>query len=159
MPTPAPTIRELTVPEMHALLRAERVGRVAFEWREHVDVQPIHYVFDGEAIYARTSPGSKLTALRHSPWVAFEVDDVRDTYEWRSVVAHGTAYVLRGGGTAAQRETYRRAVELLRAIEPDALTADDPVRHRDVLLRIAVDRLTGRAARRPAPRVVPRSRG
>ena len=142
-----PTFRELTVPEMHALLREQRVGRIAYAWREHVDVQPIHFVFDGEALYARTSPGTKLLALRHSPWVAFEVDDVRDTYEWRSVVVHGTVYALRAsGGTATQRESHRRAVSLLRAIEPDALTAADPVRGRDVVLRLDVDRMTGRTA-------------
>ncbi|AHG89357.1 Pyridoxamine 5'-phosphate oxidase-related protein [Gemmatirosa kalamazoonensis] len=141
-----PRFRELTPVEMRALLGEQRVGRLAFAWRGHVDVRPIHYVFDGAAIYLRTAPGTKLLALRHSPWVAFEVDDVRDTYDWRSVVVHGTVYAVRARGTAAQRALRRRAVDLLRAIEPDALTADDPVRGRDVVLRLDIDRMTGRIA-------------
>lgn len=145
-PPKRPTIRDLRVDEMHGMLRGHRVGRIAYVWHDHVDVQPIHYVFDGGAIFARTSAGSKLLALRHSPWVAFEVDDVRDTYDWRSVVVHGTVYAVRARGTAAQRAVYRRAVDLLRAIEPDALTAEDPVRGRDVVLRLDVDRMTGRMA-------------
>ena len=144
--TRRPSFRELTPREMRGLLGEQRVGRLAFVWRDHVDVQPIHYAFDGEAIYLRTALGSKLIALRHSPWVAFEVDDVRDTYDWRSVVVHGTVYALRARGTAAHRALYRHAVDLLRVIEPDALTADDPVRARDVVLRLDVDRMTGRTA-------------
>ena len=140
------SFRELTPREMRALLGEQRVGRLAFAWRDHVDVQPIHYAFDGEAIYLRTAPGAKLAALRHSPWVAFEVDEVRDTYDWRSVVVHGTVYALRARGTAAQRALFRRALDLLRTIEPDALTADDPVRGRDVVLRLDIDRMTGRTA-------------
>ena len=146
-PPKRPTIRDLRVDEMHGMLRGHRVGRIAYVWHDHVDVQPIHYVFDGGAIFARTSAGSKLLALRHSPWVAFEVDEVRDTYDWRSVVAHGTVYVMRRGGSAMERTSYRRAVELLRDIEPHTLTVADPVAWRDVLLRISVDRLTGREAR------------
>jgi hypothetical protein len=141
-----PVFRELTADETEALLRAHSVGRIAYSWRDHVDVEPIHYVYEDGTIYARTSAGAKLLSLHHNPWVAFEVDEVRGPYDWRSVVAHGTVYAVHPGGTATERQTYARALDLLRRIEPAALTAGDPVPWRTVLFRIGVDHATGRAA-------------
>ena len=144
-------IRPLAPDEAAEVLRAHRVGRIAYSWRDHVDIVPIAYVYDGHAILARTSDGAKTRTLRHSPWVAFEVDEVEGAYDWRSVVAHGTVHVLRPNGTAADRRAYQRAVELLRALEPAALTADDPVPSRAVVFQISVDRLSGRAATSRSP--------
>lgn len=149
MPTTMmPTIRELSPDEARALLRAHDVGRIAYAWHGQVDIEPIHYVYDHEedALYARTSRGAKLLTLRHSPWVAFEVDEVHGRYAWRSVVAHGTVYELHAGGTPADRRAHARALELLRAHDPAALTPDDPVPSRTVLFQITVDRLHGREA-------------
>lgn len=145
--TLAPTIRELGPEEADALLRAHRVGRIAYAWHDRVDIEPIHYVYEDGRIYARTSEGAKLLTLRHSPWVAFEVDEVRGLYDWRSVVAHGTVYPLHADGTPTERATYARAVELLRALEPATLGAGDPVPWRTVVFEIAVDRMSGREAR------------
>jgi uncharacterized protein len=144
--TTPPSIVELSPRETEALLRAHHVGRIAYSWRDRVDVEPIHYVYDDGAIYARTSPGTKLLTLRHSPWVAFEVDEVHGLYEWRSAVVHGTVYVLPPDGTPAERETFARALALLRALEPAVLTDADPVPWRNVLFRISVGQLSGRRA-------------
>lgn len=144
--TPQPQFRELTEEEADALLRKHHVGRIAYAWRNQIEIEPIHYVYDGGAIYARTSPGAKLLVLRHSPWVAFEVDEADGLYDWRSVVVHGTLYVARPGGTAADQQTFERAVAALRTLEPAALTDRDPVPGRQVVLHLRVDHLTGRAA-------------
>ena len=144
--TTPPSIVELSPRETEALLRAHHVGRIAYSWRDRVDVEPIHYVYDDGAIYARTSLGAKLLALRHNPWVAFEVDEAHGPYDWRSAVVHGTVYALRREGTPGERETFVRALELLRTIEPAALTDDDPVPWRNVLFRISVGEMRGRVA-------------
>lgn len=121
-------IRPLTPDEAAEVLRAHRVGRIAYSWRDDVDIVPIAYVYDGHAILARTSDGAKTRTLRHSP-----------------------VHVLQPDGTAADRRAYQRAVELLRALEPAALTADDPVPSRAVVFQISVDRLSGRAATSRSP--------
>jgi len=54
--------------------------------------------------------------------------------------------VVRPDGRPAERETYARALALLRTLEPAALTADDPVPWRNVLFRISVGRMRGRRA-------------
>jgi nitroimidazol reductase NimA-like FMN-containing flavoprotein (pyridoxamine 5'-phosphate oxidase superfamily) len=140
------TFRDLSADEAEALLRAHHVGRVAYAWREHVDIEPIHYVYEDGAIWLRTSNGAKLLTLRHSPWLAFEVDETSGLYDWKSVVAHGTAYALRADGPPHEAESFARGLELLRRLEPAALTPDDPVPWRNVVLRIQVDSLRGRAA-------------
>jgi hypothetical protein len=139
-----PRFGELSAEESATLLREHTVGRIAYSWRDHVDIEPIHYVYDGHAIFGRTSAGAKLLTLRHSPWVAFEVDEVRGAYDWRSVVAHGTVYVLRPDGSPTDRRLYQRALALLRTVEPAALTDDDPAPWRHVLFQLGVDRLSGR---------------
>lgn len=145
--TPHLRIVELSRDETEALLRAHHVGRIAFSWRDRVDVEPIHYVYDDGAIYARTSPGTKLLTLRHNPWVAFEVDEVHGLYDWRSAVVHGTVYAITPDGTRSERERYARALALLRTLEPAALTDRDPVPWRNVLFRISVGDMSGRMAR------------
>lgn len=139
-------VEPLTTTACVALLAAHRVGRLAYAWRGRVDLVPIGYVHADGYLYLRTAPGEKLRTLAHSPWVAFEVDEVRGPHEWRSVVVHGTVYALRPEGSPVERRTYERALSLLRALDPDVLTDEDPAPERDILLRISIDRMTGRAS-------------
>ena len=145
----SPTFRALGRAECDALLRRQSVARLAYTHHGRVSIEPIHYVYDGDRLIGRTAEGSKLDALAHNPWVALEVDEVRGTFDWESVVVHGTFYRLHRAGTAAEGESWERAVALLRRLVPDALTPDDPVPFRDVLFQIHVDEVTGRAAARP----------
>ena len=145
--TPAPTFRSLDDAEMHALLARNHIGRIAYSFHDRVDIEPISYIFADGAIYMRTAPGSKLLTLAHVPWVAFEVDELRGPFDWRSVVAHGTVYVLDDSGSPIDRSTYRRAVARLRELMPEALDANDPVPMRRVVIKLYPATLEGREAR------------
>lgn len=154
--TQNPQFRELTPAECRALLARHHVGRIAYVFRDRVDIEPIHYVYaDGEIVF-RTARGSKFDKLRHHPWVAFEVDEVDGLFDWRSVVAHGTVYHLQNSGSRADITAYRRAVSRLRSFVGETLRANDPAPFRDIIVGLYVDQMTGRAAspgtsRRPAP--------
>ncbi|HEU4642152.1 MAG TPA: pyridoxamine 5'-phosphate oxidase family protein [Gemmatimonadaceae bacterium] len=150
-PPAAVTIREMSAAECEALLARHRVGRLAYAFQNHLDIEPLHYVYHDGWVYGRTSHGLKLHTLLHSRWVAFEVDEVRDTYDWESVVVRGAFYVLASDGSDAERAAWRRAVKLLRTIAPETLTPSDPMPHRTVLFRIHVDEMSGRAAARTTP--------
>jgi nitroimidazol reductase NimA-like FMN-containing flavoprotein (pyridoxamine 5'-phosphate oxidase superfamily) len=143
----SPIIRELTRAECGALLGRQTVARLAYASHDRVSIEPIHYVYEDGWLVGRTAEGSKVATLAHDPWVALEVDEVRDTFDWDSVVVRGTFYRLRREGSAADRESWARAVPLLRRIVPEALGPDDPVPFRDVLFHVHVDEVTGRAAR------------
>lgn len=144
--TMAPTFRDLDQQEARDLLARNHVGRLAYSFHDRVDIEPISYVFADDAIYIRTSLGSKLETLAHSPWVAFEVDEVHGMFEWRSVVVHGTVYVLTDAGSELAREAYETALRRLREALPSTLTARDPTPTRQVVLKLHIATMRGRAA-------------
>jgi len=142
-----PVFYELPSADSLEMLSRHRVGRLAFTFHDRVDIEPISYLFRDGWIYARTSPGTKLEVVRHNPWVAFEIDEIESRFDWRSVVIHGTIYFLDGSGGDRERETYATALELMRSVDAEMLTAADPVPHRSTLFRIHADRIIGRASR------------
>ena len=143
--SPAPTFHELNRAECDALLTRNHVGRIAFSYRDHVDIEPIHYVYADGWIYGRTTYGTKLRTLAHNRWLAFETDEISALFDWKSVVVKGALYVLEPDG--AQGENYLKALELIRSMSPNALTQSDPAPERTVLFRIHADQITGRSSR------------
>jgi nitroimidazol reductase NimA-like FMN-containing flavoprotein (pyridoxamine 5'-phosphate oxidase superfamily) len=134
-------IRQLTRAEACALLARNHVGRVAYSLHDRVDIEPVHYVFRDDSLYVRTSRGSKLGALRHHPYVAFEVDEVTSLLEWRSAVVHGPVEFL---DAAIDDERYAAAVGHLRELVPQALSKSDPFPFRNVVLRIHANEIEAR---------------
>jgi hypothetical protein len=150
-----PIFDTLSEAESRAVLARHHIGRLAYTFRDRVDIEPIHYVVEGDWIFGRTSPGTKLATLLHHPWCAFEVDEVRDLFDWASTVARGTFYLL--DPETGSPDTYQRALSLLRELVPGTISTDDPAPHRTVMFGIHIDQVTGRAARpsrgrRPARR-------
>ena len=142
-----PEFYEMATGDAVALLERHHVGRLAFSFRDRVDLEPISYVYHDGWLYGRTSPGTKLRTVQHSPWVAFQVDEFEGRFDWRSVVVHGTLYFLEPEGGDRDREAYAEAIDLLRSIDADILTPADITPHRSTLFRIHADSITGRAAR------------
>jgi nitroimidazol reductase NimA-like FMN-containing flavoprotein (pyridoxamine 5'-phosphate oxidase superfamily) len=141
-----PTFRELDRAECDAILGRNSVGRVAFSLHDRVDIEPISYVHEGTWIYLRTGHGTKVSTVAHNRWVAFEVDEVEGMFEWRSVVVHGAIYRLDPEGAPEARAAYAHAVALLRSLNSEALGPRDAAPFRDIIMRIYVDEVTGRAA-------------
>lgn len=144
--TRKPTFAELSRDEAVALLERNHVGRLAFTFHDRVDIEPLSYVYANGWLYARTSPGKKLSSVHHHPWVAFEVDEVRGRFDWKSVVVRGTIYFFDAERGEREREAYSAAVDVLRSVDRDALGETDATPHRRVLFRIHVDEITGRMA-------------
>ncbi len=130
-----------------ALLARHHVGRLAFSFHDRVDIEPLSYVYHNGWLYARTSEGTKLDAVRHHPWVAFEVDEIEGQFDWRSVVVRGTIYFLDSERGEQDRDEYADGLRRLRELDEDVLTDEDPAPHRQSLFRIHADEITGRRAR------------
>jgi nitroimidazol reductase NimA-like FMN-containing flavoprotein (pyridoxamine 5'-phosphate oxidase superfamily) len=139
-----PAFSDLTRDESIELLGRGHTGRIAFTFHDRVDIEPISYVYADGWLYARTSQGTKLQVVQHTPWVAFEVDEVEGRFDWRSVVVRGTIYFL--DGAEGERDAYHHAVEVLRTTDTEAFREDDPVPHRTTVFRIHVNEITGRMA-------------
>jgi len=142
----APSFRALDKEESQAILSRNHVGRIAYSFHDRVDIEPIHYVCDDGWIYGRTSPGTKLATLSHHRWVAFEVDEIDGPFDWRSVVVHGTVYLLTSSASHASPRETEAGLALFRRFFPDTLTENDPAPFRTVLFRLSTSEVTGRCA-------------
>lgn len=141
------TIRELGRSECLAILARNHVGRLAYARGNHIDIEPVHYVYDEPWLYGRTSEGRKIEMTGYTWWpVAFEVDEVDDLFRWRSVVVHGGFYTVPVWGVRWEKEAWQQGVDLLRTLVPTAFAEGDPFPHRRILFRIATQEVSGREA-------------
>jgi hypothetical protein len=138
---------ELSLEESRALLARSYVGRIAFSVGTRVDIEPMSFIYDEGWLFGRTSQGTKLHALGHRPWVAFEVDEVEGPFDWRCVVVHGSFHVLVPEGSEYDIGIYLRATERLQAAIPGYGTSDDPGAFRTTVFGIHMTALVGRGAR------------
>jgi uncharacterized protein len=138
--------RSLSREEIHALLSRNHVGRIAYCKGHRIEIEPLHYVYSGGWIYGRTSHNGRHSSAGDGWWpVAFEVDEVKDLSEWTSVVIHGGFYTLSENGATWEQAERVRAIEIIRTLVPEAFTRSDPTPFRNVVFRIAVQEVSGRA--------------
>jgi nitroimidazol reductase NimA-like FMN-containing flavoprotein (pyridoxamine 5'-phosphate oxidase superfamily) len=142
----APSFHALDRAECDALLATQHVGRLAYSFRDRVDIEPIYYVYADGRLYGRTQLGTKVNVLAHHPWVAFEVDETQALFHWRSVVVHGRVTFPDPEGSPTEREEYAQGVTAFRRLVPDAFTAADPTPDRDLVFVLHPHDVTGRAA-------------
>lgn len=139
-----PAFRQLDEKECRAMLASHHVGRLAYSLHDRLDIEPLHYAYDGQWIYGRTSIGSKLATLAHRPWCAFEVDEVRAVFDWSSVVVKGSFHIL--DPETGSPDRYGRALELVTTLVPETFTPGDPVPHRSVIFGVFINEMSGRTA-------------
>ena len=84
------TIGKLRLSDSLAILHEGRLGRLGCIADEGPYVVPVNYYFDGKDIYVHSLKGKKIDALRANPRACLQVDEIRDSYHWRSVIAFGT---------------------------------------------------------------------
>lgn len=140
-----PKFSDMRPAQVRAFLKRNHVGRIAFSFHDRVDMRPIHYAYSNGWLFGRTSPSDKLVTLRHSPWIAFETDEVSGSFDWASVVVKGTFYRLTDEGTKDERLLYKRALRQIRKIDHGALTDADAVSFRSEVFGISIDEATGRS--------------
>ena len=144
--TNKPVFSTLSDDEAWTVLSRNHVGRLAFMNANRVDIEPVSYVASDSWLFKRSAGGAKLDALAHTPYVAFEVDEVKSPFDWRSVVARGTIYLMSDDGRYPGHAIFDRAVEALRSFQPQALRDEDPTPFRRTVYGLHVDLVTGRKA-------------
>lgn len=148
-------VGELKAKEIEFLLQREWVARLGLHDGGRTYVVPIHYAFDGTAIYGRTNDGTKLRMMRANPSVCVEVDHVDDPSNWQSVMAWGRFEELPGAaGATATAMLLARIGPLMkggthapahwRPMEAEQDQSMVPV----VVYRVVLEQATGRFERR-----------
>lgn len=94
-------IGRLNNEQIEEILHANNFGRIGCRDGDQVYVVPINYVYDGNNIIAHSVVGMKIEMMRKYPWVCFQVDNIKDFNNWKSVVAWGQYEELTG-----ERERY-----------------------------------------------------
>ena len=79
----------LTPEEIEDVLTTQVLGRVACIAAGKPYIVPLTYVYDGEFayVYLHSAEGTKVRAMRANPDVCFEVEQIRDMANWRTVVS------------------------------------------------------------------------
>ena len=80
---------QLTNDEMEEVLGGNLLGRIGCSNGKKIYVVPVNYVYDGQYIFAHSREGLKIDMMRSNPDVCFEVDEVQNFTNWRSVVLWG----------------------------------------------------------------------
>ena len=74
------------------------------------------------------------------------MDEVEGLFHWRSVVVHGGFHAIPREGPEWQEAVRTKGQQLLRTFLPETFTPGDPVPHRTVLFRVALQEVSGRKA-------------
>ncbi len=145
----AGTMRDLTEAEVRQLLDKQKDGRLGLfdASRQRTYVVPVSFVRRDGYIYLHSAPGLKLDLLREQPGqICFEVDQIADESEWRSVIVWGHFEEVTDP---------RERQEILRSFGPRLLTG--PLRmHQnlgrggmlgsgEVVWRLPIEEVSGRA--------------
>jgi nitroimidazol reductase NimA-like FMN-containing flavoprotein (pyridoxamine 5'-phosphate oxidase superfamily) len=83
-------IHNLNEIQIDEFLKNQLIGHIGCHAGGITYVVPISYAYDNGYVYAHTHDGMKVDIMRKNPSVCFEVDDTRDTSNWKSVISWGT---------------------------------------------------------------------
>ena len=133
-------IHEMGEKEARDLLGSGRTGRLGCCAAGEPYVVPVNYLFDGECIYLHSLPGRKIQLLRANPRACLQVDEVKDDYHWRSVLAWGNYEELADVG---EREVI--LADLFKRL-PHLTPVESRMERgkpETIVFRLRVDRITG----------------
>lgn len=154
---------ELTPEQIDEVLLKHTAGRIGCTDGLKTYVVPISYAFNGTYLAAHSRPGMKIDIMRKNPFVCFQVDEIDDHANWRSVIVWGNYeevtdpkeryYVMKFlvGHLLQQHHASETAGVPEMSLELAQSEHELPVL-RSVVYRIRIKEKTGRFERRQAGR-------
>ncbi len=77
------------------VLQSQITGRIGCYSEGKVYIVPISYAYHNNNIYAHSKEGKKIHMMRQNPSICFQVDQLENLSNWRSVIVWGTYEELR----------------------------------------------------------------
>jgi uncharacterized protein len=137
--------------EIEILLHSQLIGRIGCHMDNITYVVPISYAYDGDFVYAITREGLKVDIMRNNRQVCFEVEDIPDLGNWKTVICWGEYEEL------PDKTERNHALELLHARHLPGVTSattklspswpfkpSEIESIRGVVFRIRIDKKTGK---------------
>lgn len=137
---------ELNKREILDLLENNFIGRIGCHADGETYVAPINYLYRDNTIYAHSGAGKKIDMMRKNKAVCFEIDEIDDTFRWKSVIIQGNYEELAG------QERQQVLQELIKAISArrdqasqNPSHAIDPEQQQGLIVyRINISEVSGR---------------
>ena len=82
-------IKQLSSTEIDELLSKQIVGRIGCCYENEIYVVPISYAYEDNALYCHSFEGKKMEMMRKNAKICFQVDEMKDMGNWKSVIAWG----------------------------------------------------------------------
>ncbi|MGN6530868.1 MAG: pyridoxamine 5'-phosphate oxidase family protein [Ginsengibacter sp.] len=127
------------------------IGRLGCHADGKTYVVPISYAYDGQFVYARTFEGLKISMMRKNPKVCFQIDEMENMANWKSVVAWGTFEELlnenernQGLQILVSRMLPEIASETVKLSPQWPFPTDDFSKIKGIIFRIKITEKTGR---------------
>jgi len=147
-------IRELSPTEIDDLLRKQLVGRIGCNYESEVYIIPMSYAYDGKYVYCHSYEGKKIEMMRKNPKVCFQVDEMKDMANWKSVIAWGSFEELtnKKEKTKALKILLQRPLPIISSITThlgetwpfSSATEDDLNKIPGIVFRISIKEKTGK---------------
>jgi nitroimidazol reductase NimA-like FMN-containing flavoprotein (pyridoxamine 5'-phosphate oxidase superfamily) len=146
-------IGKLSHEQIDEVLHKNLLGRIGCAQNNKSYIVPVNYVYDGKHIIGHSVGGMKIDIMRRNPQVCFEVDEVKDFTNWRSVIVWGQYQEITG-----EREQYEAMklfvdkmlkMKISETAVPPELSADrihprSPGNIRPFIYRIVITERSGR---------------
>ena len=65
------------------------MGRIGCHADDTTYIVPISYAYDGVNIFGRSKDGKKIALMRKNPAICFEVENIKDLANWKTVILWG----------------------------------------------------------------------
>jgi len=75
--------------QIEQVLGSQLLGRLGCSNEGVTYVYPVSYAYDGEYVYIHSYEGFKMEIMRKNPRICFEVEEIEDLANWKTVMAWG----------------------------------------------------------------------
>ena len=82
-------IGKLNKEDIEEFLKENVLGRIGCHDKGKTFVVPVSYVYDGKYIIVHSVEGTKIRMMRKNPNICFEVDEMKSSTNWKSVIVWG----------------------------------------------------------------------
>ena len=138
---------DLNKKELIDLLESQVFGRLGCSVNDDTYIVPINYVYRNNAIYAHSGNGKKIEMMRENPKVCFQVDEILDTFRWKSAILWGDFIELKDEERQqAMQGIIHRIMPLTDRPTEQPSHGIEPEKHSNIIVfKIDINKVTGKS--------------